>query len=83
MNNVRVHYLGNLDFFILGGFGGVGWLVGKKNNGSGVYWLRCWLGLMLSDGIKYGLIDMCESVKMGDTFFVRNATWMFLCGSMA
>ena len=42
----------------------------------------CWLGLTRSDGLKFSLTELCKSAKMGDTFFVRNATWVSLCGSM-
>ena len=41
------------------------------------------VGLTLSVGSKFCLTELCKSAKMDGTFFVRNATLMFVCGSMA
>ena len=40
-------------------------------------------GLTRSDGLKFSLTDLCENATMGGIFFVRNATLMFVCGSMS
>ena len=39
--------------------------------------------LTRSDGLKFSLINMCKNATRGGIFFVLNATWVSLCGSMA
>ena len=59
-------------------------LAGKKTMVLEFIGCFCWLGLTRSDGLKFSLTDLWKNAMHGMTLiFVRNATLMFVCGSMA